>query len=166
MFNTVMKGITLILLTIVIYLFLDVTFMSRNIFNMITVNTVLIGFLFTILTILMSFIDEDVILTYEKTNELKKVYNNITIGIVLGVLSIAISITVLCIWGEPSETDITELNKLINSSIVGMFIIIMKSILVAILDMNSIITDIRRRKIINWEKEKANREMKNIYKKD
>lgn len=164
MINILKKGIVLILLTMGIYKFLNVSFMSSNEFNMITVNTVLVGFLFTILTILMSFTDEDIILTYEKTNELEKVYTNINTGILLGVLSIAVSIIVLCIWGEPNISEITSANKALYSIIIGMFIIIMKSIFCAILDINSIIGDIRRRKITNSKRETANKEMSAKYK--
>jgi hypothetical protein len=161
--KTLRKGIVLALLSIGIYVFLDVSFMSNNIFNMITVNTVLVGFLFTILTILMPFADEDVILTYEKTNELEQIYSNITTGIVLGILSIAISIIILCIWGEPKTTDITSANKIMYSIIIGMFMIIMKSMFLAILDINNILKAIRRRKIMNKKEEEANKEMEAIY---
>lgn len=162
--DTLKKGIVLVLLTIVIYKTLDVSFMCNNNFNMITVNTVLVGFLFTILTIIMSFTDEDVISTYEKTNELEKVYNNITTGIVLGVLSIAIAIITLCIWGEPLKQELTDTNKMMYSVIISMFVLIMKSILFAIIDINNIITDIRRRKFTKSKQEKANKEMEEKYK--
>ena len=45
-----------------------------------------------------------------------------------------------------------------------MFVLIMKSILFAIIDINNIITDIRRRKFTKSKQEKANKEMEEKYK--
>lgn len=138
--------IELIILSLFIYKFLDVSFILENEFNLITVNTVLVGFLFTIYTILIPLLDEDSMEVYEKTKEIEKVFRNITFGIVYGILSVLLTIAGLAIFGKVTENTLDEYYRILLAIDLSFFILIMKSTLLAIIDISSIVGCIRRKK--------------------
>lgn len=155
--------IILLLIACVLYWKFDVSFMANNEFNLITANTVLVGFLFTILTILMSFLNEDIIETYKENNELSKIFGNITMGIVWGTVSIFFIIAGLCILGKVNSETLTDANRICFSIEISLFILVMKSILMAMLDINCIIGAIWDNKKNKKNRKKANEDMKTRF---
>lgn len=154
--------IVLVILTIAIFFLFDLSFMTTHNFDMITLNTVLVGFLFTIYTLLISLLDEKAVKTYEETNELGKIYNKIVLGILLGVLTCLLSILILCLYGEPTE-ELKTLNKFLYALDISSFLIVLWSIVGAIIDMASIVGAVRDNKINKINQEKANADMKNRF---
>lgn len=155
--------IELIILSMFIYKFLDVSFILENEFNLITVNTVLVGFLFTIYTILIPLLDEESMEVYEKTKEIEKVFRNITFGIVYGILSVLFTIAGLAIFGKVTENTINEYYKILLTIDLSFFILIMKSTLLAIIDISSIVGYVRRNKNRTTSQEKANKEIERRF---
>lgn len=151
----------MIVITIVIFYSFDLTFMTTHNFDMITLNTILVGFLFTIYTLLVSLINEEAVKTYSETNELPKIFKNIVVGIVLGILTCLLSMVILCIYGEPKS--LTMLNKLLYAIDISMFIIVLSSMIMAILNMASIVNAVRAHKFNEIKKQKANKEMEYLF---
>lgn len=149
--------------TIIVYMLLNVEFLLNNEFNLITINTVLVGFLFTIYTILMSFTGEEVIDIYEQKNEMSKIYNNITLGIIYGVLSVLITIIGLGIFKVKEDITISNYHKLWLSLDLSFFILVMKSTLFSIIDINSIVGAIRDNKHNSYKRDKANADMEKRF---
>jgi len=54
----IIKMVFIVIMTLIISQFIDVSVVKNNHFNMITVNAVFIGFLFTSLSILLGFLNE------------------------------------------------------------------------------------------------------------
>ncbi|MFQ9247391.1 MAG: hypothetical protein ACLR3R_08535 [Clostridium paraputrificum] len=151
--------VELIVLSIFIYKFLDVSFILENEFNLITVNTVLVGFLFTIYTILIPLLDEESMEVYEKTKEIEKVFKNITLGIVYGILSVLFTIAGLAIFGNTIESNMNKYYRILLTIDLSFFILIMKSTLLAIIDISSIVGYIRRNKNKKIAQKRANEEI-------
>ncbi|EIF2086700.1 hypothetical protein ACSXCJ_12325 [Clostridium perfringens] len=157
--------IALIILTIAIFFAFDLSFMTTHNFDMITLNTVLVGFLFTIYTLLVSLLDEKAVKTYEKTNDLSKIHNKIVLGILLGVLTCLLSILILCLYGEPNG-PLKTFNKILYAFDLASFLIVLWSIVGAIIDMASIVGAVRDNKINKTNKDVANEDMKNRFSND
>ena len=85
------RVIGIIIMSVFTSLIADVGFVKDNHFNLITVNSVLIGFLFTTFSILLGFLDEKIIQIFEEAGALKKVYSNLILGIKYSLVSIVIS---------------------------------------------------------------------------
>lgn len=153
----------IIVLTIAIFYSFDLTFMTTHNFDMITLNTILVGFLFTIYTLLVSLINEEAVKTYYETDELPKIFKNIVVGIVLGILTCLLSMVILCIYGEPKSLSV--FNKILYSVDIAMFVIVLSSMIMAILNMASIVNAVRTHKFNEIKKQKANKEMKDLFNK-
>ena len=79
----IIKMVFIVIMTLIISQFIDVSVVKNNHFNMITVNAVFIGFLFTSLSILLGFLNEKVVRFFEKAGALKVVYSSIEKGLYL-----------------------------------------------------------------------------------
>jgi hypothetical protein len=155
--------VELIIFSVLIYNLTNVNFLLENEFNLITINTVLVGFLFTIYTILIPLLDEEIMEAYEKTKEIERVFDNITLGIVYGILSVLFTIMGLAIFGIVTENKMTNIYKLWLTIDLSSFILVMKSMLLSILDMSSIVGSIRDFNKLKRKKCQANDEMKNRF---
>lgn len=74
---------------------LDLKIISENQFNIITVNTVFAGFLFTSLGIIAGFSNNTSIRKFERIKTMDNIYNNISKGIIFSVLSITIGLIIV-----------------------------------------------------------------------
>jgi len=106
----IIKMVFIVIMTLIISQFIDVSVVKNNHFNMITVNAVFIGFLFTSLSILLGFLNEKVVRFFEKAWALKVVYASIEKGIVCSLLSVILSFINLVITEKYILND-----KVINS---------------------------------------------------
>lgn len=93
--------------------FMQIDFVKSNHFNLITINSVFIGFLFTSLSILLGFLNESIVQLFEEAGTLKNVYLSIENGISCSLCSIVISLLNILF----SEKYI--LNKIVINSLYG-----------------------------------------------
>lgn len=100
MVKNIGKVVLILIVSIVISLISNVNFVRSNHFNLITVNSVLIGFLFTSFSILLTLLSEEIIQIFEGAGALKKVYLNLTNGIKYSLMSISISLLNMTILEE------------------------------------------------------------------
>jgi|GEM_PF-4107796 len=71
--------------------FIGINIVSANHFNLITINTVFAGFLFTSLALVVSLANDKSIVRLERGDIMNSIYKNISLGIVYSVISIGIS---------------------------------------------------------------------------
>ncbi|OSA69912.1 hypothetical protein [Clostridium botulinum] len=102
--KTLKRYIVVLLINTIATLLINVDAIKDNHFNLITANSVLTGFLLTSLSMLLGFLNEEIIQFFEEAGALKKVYNNIEQGIKYSLGSITMSIINLVI----SEKYITN----------------------------------------------------------
>lgn len=74
---------------------LDLKIIAENQFNIITVNTVFAGFLFTSLGIIAGFSNNASIRKFERIKTMDNIYNNILSGIIFSILSIVIGLIIV-----------------------------------------------------------------------
>ncbi|SKA89792.1 hypothetical protein SAMN05428976_11359 [Clostridium sp. USBA 49] len=71
---------------------LDISVIKNNHFNLITVNSIFAGFLFTSLGVIMSLYSNELLVKLERTSIMNDIYVDIFTGIVFSVISIIISV--------------------------------------------------------------------------
>lgn len=159
----VMKWFKLIMVFIVTIIgsqFLGVNFVKDNHFNIITINSVLIGFLFTSLSILLGFLDKRIIKYFQQAGALKDVYSNIEKGIVYSFISIAISLINLIVVEE------IIVNKFVIKSMYGFEIIFLLLTLISLLktlkNIKILIDSIKIDNIKEVKEENLNKEASSI----
>ena len=105
-----MKKVCKLIITIIITFFvtqkLSLDFVKTSHFNIITVNTVFIGFLFTSLYILLGFLNERIIQFFQEAGAMKNVYKNIESGIGSSLISIIFSLINLIVVDTIKNFDI------------------------------------------------------------
>lgn len=157
------KIILICLITIIISQFIDVSVVKNNHFNMITVNAVFIGFLFTSLSILLGFLSEKVVRFFEESGSMKKVYYNLEMGILYSISSVILSIINLTIVESYCS------NSIIIKSFYGleiMFLVITVYLLLKTLfNLKIIIDSIKINKQRYEEEKRANEELREIINK-
>ncbi|MDU1032553.1 hypothetical protein [Clostridium sp.] len=105
---------------------LDFDIIAENQFNIITVNTVFAGFLFTSLGIVAGFSNNSSIRKFERIDTMDKIYNNILKGIIFSIVSIVIGIVIAIINFENIIKNTLIYNTLKSTSyICELFFLIM-----------------------------------------
>lgn len=158
------RVIGIIIMSVFTSLIADVGFVKDNHFNLITVNSVLIGFLFTTFSILLGFLDEKIIQIFEEAGALKKVYSNLILGIKYSLVSIVISMLNMTLFEKYISNKV-----LINIiySLELMFLISALLILFLVIKYLKIIIDsinFNKRKV--KEENKADKELEAIINKE
>lgn len=157
------KAIILFVITVALSQVAEISFIKQNHFNLITVNSVFIGFLFTSLSILLGFLNEKIVQFFEKAGALKNVYRSIENGILFSLFSIIISFINL-MFSEKFLNQKMVLNSLYGFEVT--FIILALYFLFRTLYyLKIIINSIQIDKKKKTEIEKANEELKNAIKK-
>lgn len=100
MVKNIGKLVLILIVSIVVSFIANVSFVRNNHFNLITVNSVLIGFLFTSFSILLTLLSEEIVQIFEGAGALKTVYSNLTSGIKYSLISIIISLINMTILEE------------------------------------------------------------------
>ena len=144
--------------------YFNVSFLLGNEFNLITINTVLVGFLFTIYTILIPLLDEEALKSYSITGEVDSLFNNITIGIQCGILSVIFTITGLLIFKTEKDIALSKIHVLWLIIEIAFFLLIFISTLLSIINITIIVEDVRKNKLKKINKQNNNIEMKNRFK--
>ena len=78
-----------------LYRGVDFNIIAENQFNIMTMNTVFAGFLFTSLGIIAGFSDNVSIRKFERIKTMDNIYNNILKGIIFSILSIVIGLIIV-----------------------------------------------------------------------
>lgn len=91
---------------------IDFDIIAENQFNIITVNTVFAGFLFTSLGIVAGFSDNASIRKFERIDTMDNIYNNILKGIIFSIVSIVIGLIIVVINFEYIIKDVFIYNIL------------------------------------------------------
>lgn len=105
---------------------LDFDIIAENQFNIITVNTVFAGFLFTSLGIVAGFSDNVSIRKFERIDTMDNIYNNILKGIIFSIISIVIGLIIVVINFENIINNIFIYNILKSTGyICELFFLIM-----------------------------------------
>ncbi|OOL98995.1 hypothetical protein CLACE_04910 [Clostridium acetobutylicum] len=139
---------------------LKIDFVKSNHFNLITVNSVFIGFLFTSLSILMGFLNESIVQLFEEANALKKVYDNIQKGILFSLGSICISIVNLTIIEKYVSN--TTVIKSFYSLELSLLLITLYFLFITIQDLKVIVDSIRIEKLKIKKNNEANKELESL----
>ena len=154
------RGMIKVIFIMCISMFGNVLFVQDNHFNLITVNSVIIGFLFTTLSILLGFLNEKIIMLFEKAGSLKEVYENIEYGIIYSLLSSIISFINL-IFIEEYVKNQNILNIMYSIELALMIFSLMK-LLYTIKDLKVLIDSIRIDKKKDEERKKADEKVNEI----
>lgn len=105
-----MKKVCKLIITIIITFFvtqkLSLDFVKTSHFNIIIVNTVFTGFLFTSLYILLGLLNERIIQFFQEAGAMKNVYKNIESGIGSSFISIIFSLINLIVVDTIKDSDI------------------------------------------------------------
>ena len=153
----------IIIVAIAMYFYGNITFLNNKIFNLLTVDTVLVGFLFTTLGILLSKTEEKTLEAYIANDEFKKIYNNIIMGVICGLLSIFVSILGYLVFGDVDKKDINIMVKCWYSIDIALFMRILLSMVITIIKMHSILEDIFKKKKNEILQNDANKSMDNRF---
>lgn len=156
------KGITIFLISIAMALICSVDFVSENHFNLITVNSVLIGFMFTSLSILLGFLEYKIVQLFEEAGALKKVYRNIETGICFSIGSIGISILNLLV--VENYIKVIYILRIAYSLEILFMIITLYLLIKTLMNIKVVIESIRFEKEKNDKKGKADAELDEILK--
>jgi len=154
-FLKILSGV--IVISIIFSLLFNMGFVKDNHFNIITISTVMIGFLFTTLSILLAFLNENVIQYLENANCLENIYKNIINGIIIGICSVFISLMNLILCGK-IITNLSIIKFLYSMEIALLFVNIF-ILFIAVLDCKNLIDSIRADRKKKAEKENANNDM-------
>lgn len=152
-----------IIFATIMYFYGNIEFMNNKMFNLLTVDTVLVGFLFTTLSMLLSKTEEETLEAYIVNDEFKDIYNNIITGIACGLLSILSTILGCWIFGDIDNGNITWSIKCWYSLDVALFIRILLAMVISIIKIYNILSDIFEKKKIKLLSDKANKSMDKIF---
>lgn len=129
----------------------------RSQFNVITINTVIIGFLFTSLSLLLGFFKEDLLEYLEDMECMEKIYKKISYGIGLACATIAICFfNLLFIYSEPS---IASFNNYLLATEVTSVIFVFVNFLLALINVKVVINSIRKERKRKRNEERANKKI-------
>lgn len=154
MVKNIGKVVLILIVSIVISLISNVNFVRSNHFNLITVNSVLIGFLFTSFSILLTLLSEEIIQIFEGAGALKKVYLNLTNGIKYSLMSISISLLNMTILEEYiSKKNIIDIAYSLE---LLLLIVTIYYLFCVIKDIKDMVDSIREARIKIRKEKKAN----------
>ncbi|UFH63849.1 hypothetical protein KQH81_10825 [Clostridium cadaveris] len=146
----------------IVSLICNVDFVKDNHFNLITINAVLIGFLFTSLSIMLGFLKEEIIQLFEKAGALKKVYESIEYGIEYGVYSIIVSLFNMLMIEKYLHQGYL-LNYLYSIEIVLLLVSIYR-FLITLSNIKIVVESIRFDNLNKKEKKKVDEEIEDVFK--
>lgn len=107
--NVVLSAILFIAGTVFLGSKVNLEIIYRSQFNVITINTVIIGFLFTSLSLLLGFFKEDLLEYLEDMDCMEKIYKKISHGIGLACVTIAICFfNLLYIYNKPEIASVNN----------------------------------------------------------
>lgn len=155
MVKNIMNIVKVLIVSVFISFICNVDFVKDNHFNLITVNSVLIGFLFTSFSILLTLLSEEIVQIFEGAGALKKVYLNLTNGIKCSLISIIVSLVNMTIV----EKYIVKKNIIIDVSYSVELILLILTIyflFCVIKDIKDIVDSIRDSRIQIRKRKKAN----------
>lgn len=160
----IFKVIFILAVSVGMSFIINVNFIKTSHFNLITVNSVFIGFLFTSLSMIIGFLDQKIIQIYNMTDNLEKVYSNIEKGIEFSLSSIVIAILNLIIFEKyiKSYRIISSLYSLeVLLVIIAIYYLfnVMKSLKI-------LVESIRIGKKKEFDRNKANEEMGKLFDKN
>lgn len=104
-----MKYISIQAIAMVIFLwlvqrqFINIELLNQNHFNLITINAIFAGFLFSSLALIVGLFNDKVLIRLERANFLDDIYRKILYGITNSLLSIIISL--FNIFAKPTLTE-------------------------------------------------------------
>lgn len=155
-----------LIITITFFLFIKLNVISLDVlygensaaihFNLITVNSVFAGFLFSSLALLVGANATRTIVILERTNHIENIYKNITNGLISSLSSIMVSL--VCIFIVPSieknNIVINQLTIFINKTLLPALVLLLiiftiASFIIATNDIKFIIKSIRRKGVQN-----------------
>jgi hypothetical protein len=170
------KVIIEVAIIIIIYMFvsnfMDSSFVKNNHFNIVTVNSVFAGFLFTALSILITVTNEDIINYLEEGSFMSSIYDNIIRGLKYSLTSIVLSLFNNFILENPIKNNMMEKLKIktiyfYNFELLFLILAIICFIM-SVLDIKFVIVSIRtdkKRKIENDKNEDEIRRKLNLPRK-
>lgn len=159
--------ILLILIVVDILGFLDLTPLindvNSNLFNIITVNSVFAGFLFTSITFFVGVSNTKTIETLERINYMEKVYNNLIIGFLSSLISITLSVIGIFVVPQILKIELIKnnfisiyiFNKLIPILILSFLGHTIINFIFATNHLKLIIKSIRRKALMNAPNKKS-----------
>lgn len=133
----------------------DLRVIYQSQFNLITINTVIIGFLFTSLSLLLGFFKEDLIDYLEDMNYMEKVYKIISYGI--GLACVTITLCFFNLLYITTEPEIASFNNYLLAAEVTSVSMVFINFLRALVNVKIIINSIRKTKKKKRDEEKANK---------
>lgn len=115
--------------------------------NIITVNSVFAGFMFTSLSMLISVVFSDTVKRLERASLMDEVYRNILCGIYCSLLSIGFALIIIFILPNASFKGVLYdlVNKAVPFFMVYTLVLSILCFLYSVLDVRFIIKDLRRR---------------------
>lgn len=134
----------------------------RSQFNVITINTVIIGFLFTSLSLLLGFFKEDLLDYLEDMDCMSKIYEKISYGI--GMACITISVCFFNLLFITESPQISSIKNCFLAVEVTLVIIVFINFLLALINVRIVINSIRLGKKKKREEEIANRKIRDKFK--
>lgn len=143
--------------------YINISFLLGNEFNLITINTVLVGFLFTIYTILIPLLDEDALKAYTITGEINSIFKNISVGIITGILSVIFTIIGLALFKSEAGSQISRIHEIWLTIEITLFILTMISTLFSIININSVVESVRNNKLNKSNHKETNKKMENRF---
>ncbi|EKS4344867.1 hypothetical protein QB607_002863 [Clostridium botulinum] len=162
--RNIVYAVTITFLISILSIFLNVSIIKEHHFDLITVNSIFSGFLFTSLTILLGFNDEEIIELLEKGDYLDSIYKNITQGLTFSIISIIISILNLAIF--ESYNHFLKVLKYLYSAEMFFLIVTVVKFIFAIIDLSFLINSIRDYRKKKIKENAANKQLDKKFNKN
>lgn len=159
----VIKFIVLVVITAIVSRFFELSFVKEAHFDLITVNSVLIGFLFTSLSILLGFLNETIVKFFEEAGALKDVYKSIEKGIEYSLFSIIMSFVNLMIVEKYIQLNI--ILKYFYGLEINFIIVALYFLFKTLYYVKIIVNSINVSKKKESDEEKANKKLKDTIEK-
>lgn len=139
---------------------LDLSFVSKSHFNIITINTVIIGFLFTSLSILLGLLNKKVINYLEDSEYMEKVFGHIKYGMMLACITISVCLINLIFLGNVNKLSDYK-NYCFALELVLVIFVFIRFVL-ALFNMNIVVEEVRKDIKKSREEEKANSKISSL----
>ncbi|MBE6051918.1 MAG: hypothetical protein E7214_15055 [Clostridium sp.] len=152
--NIIFSIIMLSIGTVILGNTLEFKAICESQFNVITINTVIIGFLFTSLSFLLGFLKEDLIDYLEDMNCMENVYKKIESGIGLACFTIGLCFFNLLFINE--TPNIGDCKNYLLAAEVSLVILLFINFIIALINVKIVINEIRKKRKQKRNEEKAN----------
>lgn len=121
---------------------IDLSIIAKSHFNIITINTVIIGFLFTSLSILLGFLNKDLIDYLEDIEYMEKVFSKISFGMFLACINIALCMFNLIFLSSTPQFPCWK--NYLYSLEVMLVIVVFANFILALFNVNIVVREIRK----------------------